>query len=99
MNNISTQQSPPAHVTPAGRPWHSDSGLISIYALAARLDRFGVGALRFSLVVVLFWIGGLKFANYEADGIVPLVANSPLMEFFYHHSAPEYRQHMNRRVS
>ncbi|WP_228486291.1 DUF417 family protein [Paludibaculum fermentans] len=70
--------------------------MISIYALAARLDRFGVGALRFSLVVVLFWIGGLKFANYEADGIVPLVANSPLMEFFYHHSAPEYRQHMNR---
>lgn len=55
-----------------------------------------MGALRFALVVVLFWIGGLKFANYEADGIVPLVANSPFMSFFYHHSAPEYRQHMNR---
>jgi uncharacterized membrane protein YkgB len=47
------------------------------------------------LVVVLVWIGGLKFADYEADGIVPLVANSPLMRFFYRHPA-EYRSHMNR---
>jgi uncharacterized membrane protein YkgB len=45
---------------------------------------------------VLVWIGGLKFARYEADGIVPLVANSPLMSFFYHHPAPEYRPYMNR---
>lgn len=29
------------------------------------------------------WIGGLKAFHYEADGIVPFVANSPLMSFFY----------------
>lgn len=29
------------------------------------------------------WIGGLKAFQYEADGIVPFVANSPLMSFFY----------------
>jgi len=46
--------------------------------------------------VVLVWIGGLKFASYEADGIVPLVANSPFMSFLYPRPAPEYRQHMNR---
>jgi reactive chlorine resistance protein C len=38
----------------------------------------------------------LKFANYEADGIVPMVANSPLMSFLYRHRAPEYRNNMNR---
>jgi uncharacterized membrane protein YkgB len=71
-------------------------GLRKIYAKAASLDRIGLGLLRLGLVVVLVWIGGLKFARYEADGIVPLVANSPLMSFFYHHPAPEYRPYMNR---
>jgi len=67
-----------------------------IYEQAARLDRVGMGLLRLGLTIVLCWIGGLKFADYEADGIVPLVANSPLMSFFYHHPAPEYRQYMNK---
>jgi uncharacterized membrane protein YkgB len=68
----------------------------SIYAVAAHLDRFGIVTLRFGLVIVLLWIGGLKFADYEADSIVPLVANSPIMSFFYHHPAPEYRRFMNK---
>lgn len=67
-----------------------------VYFMAARLDRVGMFLLRLGLVVVLFWIGGLKFAKYEADSIVPFVANSPLMSFFYHHPAPEYRHFMNR---
>jgi uncharacterized membrane protein YkgB len=67
-----------------------------VYGSAARLDRVGMGLLRLGLVIVLLWIGGLKFASYEADSIVPLVANSPLMSFFYHHSAPEYRAYMNK---
>jgi reactive chlorine resistance protein C len=68
----------------------------SIYSRAATLDRFGMGLLRLALVIVLVWIGGLKFAKYEADGIVPLVANSPAMSFFYHHPAPEYRGYMHK---
>lgn len=64
----------------------------SLYMTAARLDRVGFAMLRLGLVVVLCWIGGLKAANYEAEGIVPFVANSPLMSFFYHHPAPEYRE-------
>ena len=59
----------------------------SLYMTAARLDRLGFAMLRLGLVVVLCWIGGLKAANYEAEGIVPFVANSPLMSFFYHHSS------------
>src|SRR5882762_2522260 len=67
-----------------------------IYEQAAKLDRVGMGLLRLGLIIVLCWIGGLKFADYEADGIVPLVANSPLMSFFYHYPAPEYHQYMNK---
>ena len=73
-----------------------DSVILSLYSKAAALDRIGMGLLRLGLVVVLVWIGALKFAQYEADSIVPLVANSPLMSFFYHHPAPEYRGYMNK---
>jgi len=68
----------------------------AILSRLAKLDRFGMAMLRLGLVVVLVWIGGLKFAGYEADSIVPFVANSPLMSFFYHHPAPEYKAHMNK---
>ena len=53
--------------------------------LAAGSDRIGIALTRAGLIVVLLWIGGLKVARYEADGIVPFVANSPLMSFFYAH--------------
>lgn len=39
--------------------------------------------LRIAIFIVMAWIGGLKAFKYEADGIVPLVANSPFMSFFY----------------
>jgi uncharacterized membrane protein YkgB len=39
--------------------------------------------LRIAIFIVMVWIGGLKAFQYEADGIVPLVANSPFMSFFY----------------
>jgi uncharacterized membrane protein YkgB len=38
---------------------------------------------RYGLVVVIGWIGALKFANYEAHQIQPLVAHSPLMGWLY----------------
>jgi uncharacterized membrane protein YkgB len=62
---------------------------------AARADRFGMAITRFGLIVVLVWIGSLKAFEYEADGIVPFVANSPVMNFFYKYPAPEYKHHMN----
>jgi uncharacterized membrane protein YkgB len=71
-------------------------GINRLLGLAAGLDRVGITVTRLGLVVVLVWIGGLKVHRYEADGIVPFVANSPLMSFFYHEPAGEYRQHMNR---
>lgn len=38
---------------------------------------------RYGLVIVVGWIGALKFANYEAHQIQPLVANSPFMGWIY----------------
>lgn len=67
-----------------------------LFTAAASLDRAGMILLRIGLVVVLMWIGALKFVSYEADSIVPLVANSPVMSFLYHHPASEYRHYMNK---
>jgi uncharacterized membrane protein YkgB len=39
---------------------------------------------RYGLVIVVGWIGALKFANFEAHQIQPLVANSPFMGWLYH---------------
>jgi uncharacterized membrane protein YkgB len=73
----------------------SKSLLLTVFFAASKLDRLAMGMLRAALVLVLVWIGGLKFVNYEADSIVPLVANSPLMSFLYRQPA-EYRSHMNK---
>lgn len=69
--------------------------MTQLFQLAARAEHLGVIATRVGLMVVLLWIGGLKAFKYEADGIVPFVANSPLMGFFYKYPAPEYKAHMN----
>jgi uncharacterized membrane protein YkgB len=61
----------------------------------ASLEGLGRKAVRFGIVVVFLWIGGLKFFSYEADGIVPFVANSPFMSFFYNHPE-EYIMYMNK---
>ena len=37
--------------------------------------------LRWALVIVFLWFGGMKFTAYEAGGIAPFMANSPLMSF------------------
>jgi len=66
------------------------------FEYAARFDRVGITVTRIGLVVVLVWIGSLKIFRYEDEGIVPFVANSPTMSFFYDEPAGEYRKHMNR---
>ena len=68
-------------------------GLLTV---AANLNKFGLNFLRVGIFIVFVWIGGLKFAKYEADGIVPFVANSPFMSFFYEKEAPEYKQYKNK---
>jgi uncharacterized membrane protein YkgB len=39
--------------------------------------------LRYGLVLVLAWIGAMKFTAYEAKGIQGLIITSPLMSWMY----------------
>ncbi|WP_257667654.1 YkgB family protein [Parapedobacter tibetensis] len=68
---------------------------ISILKTMAGLDIFDYNIIRYGTVLILVWIGALKFATYEADGITPFVANSPLMSSFYNHPS-EYKKHVNK---
>lgn len=45
-----------------------------------------INFIRVAIFVVMAWIGGLKAFQYEADGIVPFVSNSPFMSFLYQRS-------------
>jgi len=47
------------------------------------LERVGIYVSRYGLVVTLLLIGVIKFTAGEAQGIQPLVANSPLMFWLY----------------
>ena len=60
---------------------------------AASLKGTGIHLIRIAIFIIFVWIGGLKFWNYEAEGIVPFVANSPFMSFFYTKKAPEYKDY------
>lgn len=61
--------------------------------IAASTQKLGIHLIRVAILIIFVWIGGLKFWNYEAEGIVPFVANSPFMSFFYTHQAPEYKEY------
>ncbi len=49
----------------------------------AIIEDVGKEIVRWGLIVVLAWIGGMKFTAYEAMGIQPLVAHSPLVGWMY----------------
>mgnify|MGYP001575430133 CR=1 FL=1 len=66
-----------------------------IIQILANSQSYFINLTRISIFVVMVWIGGLKAFQYEADGIVPFVANSPLMSFFYSKAAPEYNDYKN----
>lgn len=67
-----------------------------IFSIAASFQQSGIQLARIGIIIVLVWIGGLKIFRYEAVGIVPFVANSPTMNFFYTYDAPEYKKYMNK---
>lgn len=47
------------------------------------IERSGEFLIRYGLVIVLGWIGAMKFTAYEAEGIKALVSTSPLMSWMY----------------
>ncbi|MDQ6480066.1 DUF417 family protein [Dyadobacter sp. LHD-138] len=66
-----------------------------LITILANSQSYFINLTRLSIFIVMVWIGGLKVYQYEADGIVPFVANSPLMSFFYSKEAPEYNEYKN----
>lgn len=48
-----------------------------------KMNRISEAFLRYSVVVVLAWIGAMKFTAYEAGAIQGLVASSPLTAWLY----------------
>jgi len=56
------------------------------YVMARRVARIKLIAsllLRYGLVVAIGWIGAMKATHYEALGIQPLIAHSPLLSWGY----------------
>lgn len=44
-------------------------------------SRGSLALLRWALVVIFLWFGGMKFTAYEAHGIAPLMMHSPIMSW------------------
>ncbi|AZB23395.1 DUF417 domain-containing protein [Chryseobacterium bernardetii] len=68
---------------------------MNILVRLAKLQSQFFNFMRIAIFIVMVWIGGLKAFQYEADGIVPFVANSPLMSFFYN-NPEQYKDHKNK---
>ena len=49
----------------------------------SRAEAIGREFARYGLVVIVGWIGLMKFTAYEAEGIRLYVSNSPLMSWIY----------------
>ena len=52
-------------------------------AMSSQVEAVGRELTRYGLVAVVAWIGLMKFTAYEAEGISPFVAHSPLMSWVY----------------
>lgn len=64
-------------------PYSASTPFRSSAAAPSALERIGTFLLRYSLVLVLAWIGLFKFTPTEAAGIQPLFAHSPLFAWIY----------------
>ncbi|EUC19946.1 UNVERIFIED_ORG: putative membrane protein YkgB [Burkholderia sp. CF145] len=63
----------------------TNQSTLSEFAVAERASGAYVSqaVLRWSLVIVFLWFGGMKFTSYEAHGIAPFIANSPIMSWLH----------------
>jgi uncharacterized membrane protein YkgB len=58
-------------------------GVESSSDLGLTLEGLGAKVMRYGLVIVLLWVGALKFTAYEAEAVQGLIANSPLMSWMF----------------
>lgn len=48
---------------------------VAFLTIAASAQKLGINLIRVAILVIFVWIGGLKFWNYEAEGIVPFMGH------------------------
>ena len=53
-------------------------------AVVHSIDKISAFVLRYGLVLVVFWIGCLKFTAYESKGVFNHASHSPLLAWAYH---------------
>jgi reactive chlorine resistance protein C len=64
---------------------HMPTGLrVKGKAVVRSIDKISVFVLRYGLVLVVFWIGCLKFTAYESKGVFNHASHSPLLAWAYH---------------
>jgi uncharacterized membrane protein YkgB len=64
---------------------HMPAGLrVKGKAVVRSIDRISAFVLRYGLVLVVFWIGCLKFTAYESKGVFNHASHSPLLAWGYH---------------
>jgi hypothetical protein len=78
MSRIVTQVPTPVLTLRTIAGWRNQAERLLTYA--EPISRIG---LYVSLAIIYAWFGGMKFTEYEANGLVPLVENSPLLSWFY----------------
>jgi uncharacterized membrane protein YkgB len=60
-----------------------DAAAQQTHSPASRVEAIGRELSRYGLVLIVGWIGFMKFTAYEAEGSSLYVANSPLMSWVY----------------
>jgi uncharacterized membrane protein YkgB len=78
MSRIVTQVPTPVLTLRTIAGWRDQAERLLTHA--EPISRIG---LYVSLAIIYAWFGGMKFTEYEANGLVPLVENSPLLSWFY----------------
>ncbi|MCK3780988.1 YkgB family protein [Ensifer sesbaniae] len=68
----------------AARPRvHARSATLALDLIDSHGQAVTAAGLYGSLAVIYGWFGGMKFTRYEAEGLVSLVSNNPLLSWTY----------------
>lgn len=68
----------------AARPRvHARSATLALDLIDSHGQAVTAAGLYGSLAVIYGWFGGMKFTRYEAEGLVGLVSNNPLLSWTY----------------
>ena len=72
-----------AHHGAARQRVHARSPAFALDLIDSHGQAVTAAGLYGSLAVIYGWFGGMKFTRYEAEGLVDLVSNNPLLSWIY----------------